>query len=149
MSGVNRAIIIGHLGGDPDVRATQDGGRKIARFSVATSETWRDRDTGERKERTDWHRVVVFNDRLANVAADYLRKGSKVYVEGAMRTRSYQEEGVTKYVTEVVLGLFNSRLVLLDKRGGGRPPDDDNEPVGEGPQQETRIGTDLDDEIPF
>ena len=116
MAGVNKAIIIGHLGGDPDIRRTQ-AGHPVASFSVATSEQWRDKTTGERKESTDWHRVVIFSEPLCQVAEQYLKKGAKVYIEGQMKTRKWVDQGgVDRYVTEVVLKAFHSQLVLLDRR---------------------------------
>src|SRR5215475_9710750 len=116
---VNKVILIGNLGKDPEIRRTQDG-RPIASLSVATSETWRDRATGERKEKTEWHRVVIFNEGLAKVVEQYLKKGAKVYIEGQLQTRKYTDQsGVEKYSTEVVLQNFNSNLTMLDGRGGG------------------------------
>jgi len=119
MSGsVNKVILVGNLGADPDIRRTQDG-RPIATFSIATSETWRDKATGERKESTEWHRVVVFNENLAKLAEQYLKKGSKVFVEGAQKTRKWTDQGgVDRYTTEVVLQSFGSTLTLLDRREG-------------------------------
>ena len=151
---VNKVILIGNLGRDPEVRSTQDGA-KIVQLSIATSESWKDRATGERRERTEWHRVVIFNERLADVAEQYLRKGSKLYVEGQLQTRKWQDkEGLDRYTTEIVLGRFRGELTMLDGRqsegadaGGGAG----NEPAmasqgggggGGGP-------SDLDDEIPF
>jgi single-strand DNA-binding protein len=118
---VNKVILVGNLGADPEIRRTQDG-RPIANFSVATSENWRDKATGERRERTEWHRVVVFNEGLCKVIENYLRKGSKVYLEGALQTRKWQDQsGADRYSTEVVLQGFNSTLTMLDSRseGGG------------------------------
>jgi single-strand DNA-binding protein len=116
---VNKVILIGNLGADPEIRRTQDG-RPIANLRVATSETWRDRATGERKERTEWHRVVIFNEGLAKVAEQYLKKGSKIYVEGQLQTRKWQDQqGQDRYSTEVVLQGFNSQLTMLDRAGGG------------------------------
>jgi len=120
---VNKAILIGNLGRDPEIRSTQDG-TKIANFSVATSETWRDRSTGERRERTEWHRVVIFDEKLTEIAEKYLRKGSKVYIEGQIQTRKWQDQsGQEKYTTEVVLNRFRGTLTMLDSRrdseGGG------------------------------
>ena len=116
---VNKVILVGNLGKDPEIRRTQDG-RPIANLSVATSETWRDRATGERKEKTEWHRVVIFNEGLAKVAEQYLKKGAKVYVEGQLQTRKWTDQsGAEKYTTEVVLQGFNSTLTMLDGRGGG------------------------------
>ena len=116
---VNKVILVGNLGADPDIRRTQDG-RPIANLSIATSETWRDKNTGERKEKTEWHRVVIFNEGLCKVAEQYLKKGAKVYIEGALQTRKWQDkDGKDKYSTEVVLQGFNSTLTMLDGRGGG------------------------------
>lgn len=116
---VNKVILVGNLGKDPEIRRTQDG-RPIANLSVATSETWRDKATGERKEKTEWHRVVIFNEGLCKVAEQYLKKGAKVYIEGALQTRKWTDQsGVEKYSTEVVLQGFNSTLTMLDGRGGG------------------------------
>ena len=116
---VNKVILVGNLGKDPEIRRTQDG-RPIANLSIATSETWRDKGTGERKEKTEWHRVVIFNEGLCKVAEQYLKKGDKVYIEGALQTRKWTDQsGVEKYSTEVVLQGFNSTLTMLDGRGGG------------------------------
>jgi len=116
---VNKVILVGNLGKDPEIRRTQDG-RPIANLSIATSETWRDKGTGERKEKTEWHRVVIFNEGLCKVAEQYLKKGAKVYIEGALQTRKWTDQsGVEKYSTEVVLQGFNSTLTMLDGRGGG------------------------------
>jgi len=116
---VNKVILIGNLGADPEVRRTQDG-KPIVNLRVATSDTWRDKATGERRERTEWHRVVIFSEGLAKVAEQYLKKGSKVYLEGALQTRKWQDQsGQDRYSTEVVLQGFNSVLTMLDKAGGG------------------------------
>lgn len=116
---VNKVILVGNLGKDPEIRRTQDG-RPIANLSIATSETWRDKGTGERKEKTEWHRVVIFNEGLCKVAEQYLKKGAKVYIEGALQTRKWTDQsGVEKYSTEVVLQGFNSTLTMLDGRSGG------------------------------
>src|SRR6266550_8898511 len=117
---VNKVILIGNLGRDPELRSTQDGVR-IANLAVATSETWRDRVSGERKERTEWHRVVIFNERLAEVAEKYLKKGRKVYVEGALQTRKWTDNsGQERYTTEIVLQRFRGELTMLDgARGAG------------------------------
>jgi single-strand DNA-binding protein len=115
---VNKVILIGNLGADPEIRRTQDG-RPIANLRIATSESWRDKNTGERKEKTEWHRVVIFNEGLCKIAEQYLKKGSKVYLEGALQTRKWQDkDGQDKYSTEVVLQGFNSQLTMLDGRGG-------------------------------
>jgi len=116
---VNKVILVGNLGADPEVRRTQDG-RPIVNLRIATSETWRDKATGERKEKTEWHRVVIFSEGLAKVAEQYLKKGSKVYLEGALQTRKWQDkDGQDRYSTEVVLQGFNSNLTMLDGRSGG------------------------------
>ena len=133
---VNKVILVGNLGADPEIRRTQDG-RAIANLRIATSETWRDRNTGERREKTEWHRVVIFNDGLCKVAEQYLRKGSKVYLEGQLQTRKWQDQsGQDRYSTEIVLQGFNSNLTMLDGRGdgagGGNLPDYGNESQGGG-----------------
>ncbi|ESQ82337.1 single-stranded DNA-binding protein [Asticcacaulis sp. AC466] len=157
---VNKVILVGHLGKDPEVRRTAFGDM-IANMTVATSESWRDKTTGERKEKTEWHRVVIFNDNLAHVAEQYLRKGSQVYLEGSLQTRKWtDQQGVEKYSTEVVLQRFNGTLTLLGKAGNGGPsPADSADEYGrtssrgvdargrsaDGPASQF----DLDDEIPF
>ncbi len=116
---VNKVILVGNLGRDPEVRNTQDGS-KIVNLALATSETWNDRQSGERKEKTEWHRVVIFNDRVADVAEKYLKKGAKIYVEGALQTRKWTDQaGQERYSTEVVIGRFNGQLTMLDGRSGG------------------------------
>lgn len=153
---VNKVILVGNLGRDPEVRHTNDG-NPIVNLSVATSETWRDRSSGERRERTEWHRVVIFNERLGEVAQKYLQKGSKVYLEGQLQTRKWtDQQGVEKYTTEVVLNRFRGELTMLDSRSGGGGDFDGGsggggggdfgEPSGGGPAPS---GGDLDDEIPF
>ena len=159
---VNKVILIGNLGRDPEVRFSQDG-NKIVNMSVATSETWNDRASGERRERTEWHRVVVFDDRIADVAEKYLKKGSKVYMEGQLQTRKWQgQDGQDRYTTEVVLGRFRSVLTMLDSRGGGGGGGGDYGGAGGGaggdagaePDYAAPGGggggaDDLDDDIPF
>ena len=116
---VNKVILIGNLGADPEIRRTQDG-RPIANLRVATSDTWRDKATGERRERTEWHRVVIFSEGLCRVVEQYLKKGAKVYLEGQLQTRKWQDQqGQDRYSTEVVLQNYNSQLVMLDRAGGG------------------------------
>ena len=116
---VNKVILVGNLGRDPEIRSTQDGTR-IANLNLATSENWRDRASGERKERTEWHRVVIFNERLAEIAEKYLRKGAKIYVEGQLQTRKWtDQQGQERYTTEVVLTRFRGELTMLDGAGGG------------------------------
>jgi single-strand DNA-binding protein len=158
---VNKVILIGNLGADPEIRRTQDG-RPIANLRIATSESWRDKATGERKEKTEWHRVVVFNEGLCRIAEQYLKKGSKVYIEGQLQTRKWQDQsGQDKYSTEVVLQGFNSQLTMLDGRagGGGGASDDyagggDDYGASAGASRgraapAPRGGGDVDDEIPF
>src|SRR6476646_6599306 len=116
---VNKVILVGNLGADPEIR-TLNSGDRVANLRLATSEQWRDRTSGERKERTEWHRVVIFNDNLVKVAESYLKKGSKVYVEGALQTRKWTDQsGQEKYTTEVVISRFKGELTMLDTRGGG------------------------------
>ena len=116
---VNKVIIVGNLGRDPEVRTFQNGG-KVVNLNIATSETWRDKASGERKERTEWHRVSILNENLAKIAEQYLKKGSKVYIEGQLETRKWQDQsGAEKYTTEVVLRPFRGELTLLDSRDGG------------------------------
>ena len=116
---VNKVILVGNLGADPEIRRTQDG-RPIANLSIATSESWRDKNTGERREKTEWHRVVVFNEGLCKVIEQYVKKGSKVYLEGQLQTRKWQDnEGKDRWSTEVVLQSFNGTLTMLDGRGDG------------------------------
>jgi single-strand DNA-binding protein len=118
-SSVNKVILVGNLGRDPEIRQTQDG-KEIAHLAIATSESWKDRNTGERKEKTEWHKVVIFNEGLTNVAKNYLRKGAKVYVEGQLQTRKWVDQaGVEKYSTEIVLQNFNGTLTMLDSRPAG------------------------------
>ena len=161
---VNKVILVGNLGKDPEIRRTQDG-RPIANLSIATSETWRDKNSGERKEKTEWHRVVIFNEGLCKVAEQYLKKGAKVYIEGALQTRKWTDQsGVEKYSTEVVLQGFNSTLTMLDGRGGaggggsfGDEPGGDfgsSGPVSSTPRRPVAAGgggrnSDMDDDIPF
>jgi single-strand DNA-binding protein len=148
---VNKVILIGNLGADPDIRRTQDG-RPIVNLSVATSEQWKDRE-GQRQERTEWHRVVIFNEGLANIAERYLKKGSKVYLEGQLQTRKWQDQsGNDKYSTEVVLRGYNCAMTMLDGApGGGGGRRDDYEPSGGNDQRGGRqdFSQDMDDEIPF
>ena len=176
---VNKVILVGNLGKDPEVRSTQDGS-KIVNLTLATSETWNDRASGERKEKTEWHRVVIFNDRTADVAEKYLKKGAKVYIEGSLQTRKWtDQQGQERYTTEVVIGRFNGQLTMLDTRSGGegggygggaeggsaggggyapreRAPAGAARPAGGaarggagGPSWDAPKGGDLDDEIPF
>jgi single-strand DNA-binding protein len=154
---VNKVILVGNLGRDPEIRSTQDGTR-VANLSLATSESWRDKNSGERREKTEWHRIAVFNERLVDIIEKYLNKGSKIYVEGQLQTRKWtDQQGNERYSTEVVLQRYRGELTMLDGRrdgggegyaggGGGETygtrPDDRGEPAPAG-------GGDLDDEIPF
>jgi single-strand DNA-binding protein len=126
MSGsVNKVILVGNIGADPEVR-TLPSGNKVVNLTVATSENWKDKNTGERKEKTEWHRVVIFSEGLARVAEQYVKKGSKVYLEGSLQTRKWQDSsGQDKYSTEVVLQGFNATLTMLDAPGGNKPAQDD------------------------
>ncbi len=155
MSGsVNKVILVGNLGRDPEIR-TLNSGDRVANLNLATSETWRDRNSGERREKTEWHRVVIFNDNLVKVAENYLRKGSKVYIEGALQTRKYNDQaGVEKMSTEIVLQKFRGELTMLDGRGEGGRGDGDAGGYASGPRAGTTgpketFTADLDDEIPF
>lgn len=154
---VNKVILVGNLGADPEIRRTQDG-RPIANLRLATSENWRDKNTGERREKTEWHRVVIFNEGLCKVAEQYLKKGSKVYIEGALQTRKWTDQsGQERYSTEVVLQGFNSVLTMLDGKGGGGSSgggggDYGDDDFGGGRSSGGSKGSfsqDLDDEIPF
>ncbi len=168
---VNKVILVGNLGKDPEIR-TLPSGEKVVNFSLATSETWNDRASGERKERTEWHRIVVFNERIADVVEKYVKKGAKVYIEGALQTRKWTDQsGQEKFSTEIVIGKFKGELTMLDTRGSGggsgegdsggyqpreRAATPARQPArtgagagGGGPQWDAPRGGDLDDEIPF
>ena len=166
---VNKVILVGNLGADPEIRKLNSGDPVVS-FRIATSETWRDRNTSERKERTEWHNVVIFNDNLAKVAEQYLKKGMKVYIEGQLQTRKWQDQnGQDRSTTEVVLQKFRGELQMLDTRGGGeggqvghsggqgrgggsdfgRSGSDDYDRGGGGARGGGGGGRDLDDEIPF
>ena len=159
---VNKVILIGNLGKDPEIR-TLNSGDRVANLRIATSEQWRDKSSGERKEKTEWHQVVIFNENLVKVAENYLKKGSTVYIEGALQTRKYEQGGVEKYSTEIVLQKFRGELTMLGGRGGGaeseegggysRSSNDFGGGAGgartpsSGPRES--FAADLDDEIPF
>jgi single-strand DNA-binding protein len=162
---VNKVILVGNVGRDPEIRSTNDGA-KVASLSLATSENWRDRASGERRERTEWHRVVVFNDRLVEVIERYIKKGSKLYIEGALQTRKWTDNsGQERYTTEIVLQKFRGELTMLDGRGGGSEGTDADEyggaasgggmsgggmSAGGGSRGPARApAPDIDDEIPF
>ena len=161
MAGVNKVILVGNLGKDPEVRRLNSGDAVVS-FPIATSETWRDKTSGERKERTEWHNVVIFNENLGKVAEQYLKKGSKVYIEGQLQTRQWEDQsGQKRYTTEVVLQRFRGELQMLDSRGGGAGGEmEDRSGRGadfgsSGPMDKagarngSRLKQELDDEIPF
>jgi single-strand DNA-binding protein len=156
---VNKVILIGNVGRDPEIRSTTEGTR-IANFTLATSDNWRDKASGERRERTEWHRIVIFNERLTEVVEKYVKKGAKLYIEGALQTRKWTDkEGQERYTTEVVLQRFRGELTMLDGRSGGGSDLAEEEPAGAGGYGGggssrsgggSRGGSDeLDDEIPF
>ena len=154
---VNKVILVGNLGRDPEVRTFQNGG-KVCNLRIATSDNWKDRNTGERRERTEWHSVAIFSEPLARIAEQYLRKGSKVYIEGQLETRKWQDQsGNDRYSTEVVLRPYRGELTLLDSRaeggggggGGGSYDDRDSYGGGDGGSAPAPANQDLDDEIPF
>jgi single-strand DNA-binding protein len=152
---VNKVILVGNLGRDPEVRSTQDG-TKVANLSLATSESWKDKNSGERREKTEWHRIAIFNERLVDVAEKYLKKGSKIYIEGQLQTRKWTDQsGQERYSTEVVLQRFRGELTMLDGRGGGGGADagdgggGSEPPAQGGGRSGGGGGGDLDDDIPF
>ena len=154
---LNKVTLIGNLGADPDVRTMQNGG-EVCNLSVATTDSWKDKNTGERKEKTEWHRVVVFSPGLVTVCKNYLKKGAKVYLEGQLETRSWEQDGQKKYTTEVVLKNFNSSMIMLDGRSGGGQGDFSNgpqdnyapgAPAGGGAAVAAAPVDELEDEIPF
>ena len=148
---LNKVMLIGNLGADPVIRQTQDG-KRLAQLSLATSESWKDKATGEKKEKTSWHRIVIFNDGLAGVVENYVKKGSKIFVEGQLQTRKFtDQDGNDKYTTEVVLGNYNGTLTMLDSRGGntesmGAIDSDVNQDMA---SSQPPADLDIDDEIPF
>jgi single-strand DNA-binding protein len=142
MSGINKVIIVGNLGKDPKINHTKSGD-VIASFSIATSDTWKDKATGEKKERTEWHNIVVFNEALAKLAENYLKKGSKVYIEGALQTRKYEKDGIERYTTEVVLQKYKGEIALLDRQESNRPP------AASSPDDYGSADHTLDDDVPF
>lgn len=147
---INKVILIGNCGADPEIRRTQDG-RPIANLSIATSESWRDKNTGEKRDKTEWHRVVVFNEGLCKVLEQYVTKGSKLYIEGQLQTRKYEKDGIERYTAEVVLQGYGGSLTMLDGKTDQPPPGNDDHLS----QPTTDFGTGkpnpdhLDDEIPF
>lgn len=150
---LNKVTLIGNLGRDPEIRTTGEG-KEIASFSLATTETWKDRITGEKKEKTEWHRVVVFNEGLVSIVKNYVKKGSKLFVEGSLQTRKWNDNsGQEKYTTEIVLQNFNSQLILLDSRGSNSNIQDSEQSEYKNSERKNRSNSfdhsDLDDEIPF
>ena len=152
---LNKVLLIGRLGNDPEVRSTQDG-RTVVNFSIATSETWKDKNTNERKEKTEWHRVVVFNEGLSKIIQQYVKKGSRIYIEGQLQTRKWQDQsGQDKYTTEIVLQNYSGSMTILDNQNDGTglnspPPEQITEPnKTEANNAEDIVADDFDDEIPF
>ncbi|WP_256470208.1 single-stranded DNA-binding protein [Sneathiella marina] len=158
---VNKVILVGNLGADPEIRHMQNG-KPVCNLRIATSESWRDRESGERRERTEWHRVVIFNEGLCKIVEQYVKKGSKVYLEGQLQTRQYEQDGITKYSTEIVLQGFNSALTMLDSAGGGQGGGQSGgygggaassgggqQSGGYGGPAGSGMGGDFDDDIPF
>jgi single-strand DNA-binding protein len=150
---VNKVILIGNLGKDPEIRRTQDG-KAIANLSIATSETWRDKNTGERKEKTEWHRVVIFSEPLCKIVEQYCQKGQKLYIEGSLQTRKWTDQsGVEKYSTEVVLQSYGGTLTMLDKPEGRSEPEPENSYAAatgaSPPRRPAPNNSDMDDDIPF
>jgi single-strand DNA-binding protein len=148
---INKVILVGNVGQDPEIRSTQDG-REIASFSVATSESWKDKSSGEKKEKTEWHRIVVFSQGLVGVIRNYVKKGTKLYLEGSLQTRKWTDnQGVEKFTTEIVLQNFNSTLQILDSKGGGGSSYGDNQSSSSsGKSRNNDIALEEnDDEIPF
>ncbi len=150
---INKVILLGRLGGDPEIRVSQDG-NKIAKFSLATSENWKDKSTNEKKERTEWHKVVIFSPGLADITEKYLKKGSLIYLEGQIRSRKYTDQsGVEKYITEVVIQGYNSNLTMIDNRSSDNIEDISSPSIDNPKKSDAKIeefeGIDIEDEVPF
>jgi single-strand DNA-binding protein len=150
---INKVILVGNLGQDPEIRSTQDG-REIANFSIATSESWKDKNTGEKKDKTEWHRVVIYSQGLVGIAKSYLKKGSKVYLEGALHSRKWTDnQGIERNITEVILQNYNSTMQILDSRDRGNSADNYGSNSGSGTNSSNRkndvMVEENDDEIPF
>lgn len=145
MSSLNKASIIGNLGADPDVRTMQSGD-EVVNLSIATSESWKDKQTGEKKEKTEWHRVVIFSPGLVKVAKNYLKKGSKIYIEGQLQTRSWEQDGQKKYTTEIVLRGYDAKLVMLDSKRDSGTQDEGYSYAGDVKDKQVN---EMEDEIPF
>lgn len=145
---INKVILVGNVGQDPEVRTTQDG-REIANFSLATSESWKDKNTGEKRDKTEWHRIVIFSQGLVNIVKNYVKKGSKLYIEGSLQTRKWTDnQGVEKYTTEIALQNFNSTLQILDSRGDRQSSSDSYSSPAK-PRNNDIAVEESDDEIPF
>ena len=150
---INKVILLGRLGGDPEIRVSQDG-KKIAKFSLATSESWKDKTTNEKKEKTEWHKIVIFSPGLADITEKYLKKGSLIYLEGQIRSRKYADQaGIEKYITEVVIQGYNSNLTMIDNRSSDiiediSSPSIDNQKPSNNKSDDFQ-GIDIDDEVPF
>lgn len=145
---VNKVILVGNVGQDPEIRSTQDG-REIANLSIATSESWKDKSSGEKKEKTEWHRLVVFSPGLVGIVKNYVKKGSKLYIEGSLQTRKWTDnQGVEKYTTEIALQNFNSTMQILDSRGGSSDQDSSFSASSTKPNSNIAV-EESDDEIPF
>ena len=143
---INKVILVGNLGADPEIRQTKDG-RPIANLSIATGESWKDKNSGERRDKTEWHRIVIFNEGLVRIAEQYLKKGSKVFLEGQLQTRKWEDkDGIEKYTTEVVLQNFNGNLTMLGGRNDNSSSDFGNDSIS---SESTSISSDMDDDIPF
>ena len=151
---INKVILLGRLGADPEIRVSQDG-KKIARFSLATSESWKDKSTNEKKEKTEWHKIVIFSSGLAEISEKYLKKGSLIYIEGQVSTRKYTDQsGVEKYITEIVLQGYNCQLTMVDNRGENFDSNNISSPSIENSfetknKEDNIQGIDIDDEVPF
>jgi single-strand DNA-binding protein len=151
---INKVILLGRLGADPEIRVSQDG-KKIARFSLATSESWKDKSTNEKKEKTEWHKIVIFSSGLAEISEKYLKKGSLIYIEGQISTRKYTDQsGLEKYITEIVLQGYNCQLTMVDNRGENFDSNNISSPSIENSfetkkKEENIQGIDIDDEVPF
>ena len=147
---INKVILVGNLGQDPEIRSTSDG-REIANFSIATSESWKDKNSGEKREKTEWHRIVIFSQGLVGIVKNYVKKGSKLYIEGSLQTRKWTDaQGVEKYTTEIVLQNFNSTLQILDSRGASNNGGSSDNYSSPAPSQGSNVAVEEnDDEIPF
>jgi single-strand DNA-binding protein len=151
---INKVILLGRLGADPEIRVSQDG-KKIARFSLATSESWKDKSTNEKKEKTEWHKIVIFSSGLAEISEKYLKKGSLIYIEGQISTRKYTDQsGLEKYITEIVLQGYNCQLTMVDNRGENFDSNNISSPSIENSfetknKEDNIQGIDIDDEVPF